>query len=72
MSIFLIYKITKHNQGYLSTILPYKPVEYILYDKVALSHYDQKSDMSPSEQRELLHVVPLDQTQHEPYEAHDV
>lgn len=43
--------------------------KYVLKDEIALCHDDEKGDVSPSEEAELLHVVLLDEAQHEPYKA---
>ena len=46
--------------------------ENILNDKVALSDHNQQSNMSPSEQTELLHIILLHQRQYEPYKSNAV
>lgn len=51
---------------------PDKSIKYILDDQIALSDYNQESYVSPSKQRELLHVILFDQGQHKPDEASNV
>lgn len=48
---------------------PDHALEDVLDDQVALRHHNQQGDVSPSEQRELPHVVLARQRQHEPHES---
>ena len=51
---------------------PDKSIKYILDDQIALSDYNQESYVSPSKQRELLHVILFDEGQHKPDESSNV
>lgn len=47
---------------------PDKPFKDVLNDEIALGDDDEQSDVCPSEQGELLHVVLVDQRENEPHE----
>lgn len=53
-------------------ILPDESLKDVAYNEIALGDDDEKSNVSPSKQGELFHVVAFDQGKDEPDEANDV
>lgn len=51
---------------------PNETLEHVLNDQVGLGDHDQQGYVGPGKERELPHVVTLDQGQDEPDKANDV